>query len=96
MANGTEAFDSPINTRFDPCPDREHVEVEPVLDELKRDTANTAQVMAVIAFVDDAGNVVLPHCYAVCVACHDRQALRKYGPEIIAEGIAQQAERDAR
>lgn len=34
---------------------------------------------ALIPFIDDGGDVVLPQWYAVCCTCHTEQFIKKYG-----------------
>jgi hypothetical protein len=37
---------------------------------------------AVIAAIDEGGDIVLPQFYALCCACHKEQYIRKYGEAV--------------
>lgn len=63
--DGTDAMDTMVVQGGDPCPSCKGEGV--------------AEVMAVIPFLRDNGDVVLPHCYAICLPCHSDQYRRKYG-----------------
>ena len=37
---------------------------------------------AVVPLVDEGGDIVLPHLYAVCCDCYRAQYVQKYGPPV--------------